>query len=57
MWTNFVNQRYYRAFILDTMDNSHPIEVDVNTPEEALQMFDSISYGKGSSIIRMIENY
>jgi puromycin-sensitive aminopeptidase len=46
-----------RAFELDCLENSHPIEVKVGHPSEINQIFDSISYCKGSSIIRMLNNY
>ncbi len=46
-----------RAFELDSLENSHPIEVKVGNPDEINQIFDSISYCKGSSIIRMLNDY
>ena len=39
------------------MKSSHPIEVKVNSPDEISQIFDSISYCKGSSIIRMLNSF
>jgi len=36
---------------------THPIHVPVKTPEEIEEIFDEISYGKGASILRMIERY
>lgn len=36
---------------------THPIHVPVKTPEEIEEIFDEISYGKGASILRMIESY
>ncbi|ETO07203.1 hypothetical protein RFI_30188 [Reticulomyxa filosa] len=39
------------------MATSHPIEVDVQTPVEADEVFDAISYCKGVSIIQMLQGY
>ncbi len=41
----------------DALTNTHPIDADVRNPDEVAQIFDEISYGKGASILRMIENY
>ena len=56
MWTQFLTQDTNRALSLDGLKNSHPIEQDVNNPAEIGQLFDAISYSKGASIIRMLEN-
>lgn len=42
------------AFNLDSIRNSHPIEVPVRNALEVAQIFDAISYLKGSSVIRML---
>ena len=41
----------------DSLESSHPISVDVKNPDEIKSIFDSISYDKGSSIIRMMNSY
>ncbi|HLH85877.1 MAG TPA: M1 family metallopeptidase [Thermoplasmataceae archaeon] len=41
----------------DALKASHPIDVEVRNPDEIAQIFDEISYGKGASILRMIEGY
>ena len=38
----------------DAMQSSHPIEVVVHHPDEVDQIFDSISYAKGASLVRML---
>ena len=48
---------YAPALQLDSLKNSHPIEVKVNEPNEIDEIFDAISYRKGSSIIHMLHNY
>ena len=45
------------AFTLDSLRTSHPIEVPVRNALEVDQIFDSISYLKGSSVIRMLAAY
>ena len=57
MWTQFVNMDTNRALSLDGLKNSHPIEQEVNDPAEVSQLFDAISYSKGASVIRMLEQF
>ncbi|XP_041374476.1 puromycin-sensitive aminopeptidase-like [Gigantopelta aegis] len=57
IWTQFVNQDLGRALELDALHNSHPIEVPVGHPSEVDEIFDAISYSKGSSVIRMLHDY
>lgn len=45
------------ALSLDSLRNSHPIEVPVRNALEVDQIFDAISYLKGSSVIRMLSAY
>lgn len=57
MWTQFVNMDTNRAFNLDGLKNSHPIEQEVLNPAEVSQLFDAISYSKGGSVLRMLEHF
>lgn len=57
IWSQFVTDAYSEALNLDSLHNSHPIEVPVNHPSEIDEIFDSISYNKGASVIRMMYNY
>ena len=41
----------------DSLKDTHPIDADVKSPDDIAQIFDEISYGKGASILRMIEGY
>jgi aminopeptidase N len=45
------------AFTLDSLRSSHPIEVPVKDALDVDQIFDHISYLKGSSVIRMLANH
>lgn len=57
VWQDFVHGETAGALGRDSLANTHPIEVKVNSPSEIEEIFDDISYGKGASIIRMIEAY
>ncbi|NIO11473.1 MAG: M1 family peptidase [Deltaproteobacteria bacterium] len=57
MWTQFVYSDLSRALDLDGLENTHPIEVEVKDPNEISEIFDAISYSKGSSVIRMLAGY
>lgn len=57
IWTQFVYQDMTSALKLDSLESSHPIEVEVSNPTEIDEIFDEISYSKGSSVIRMLYAY
>lgn len=41
----------------DSLRSTHPVRAPVERPEELSQIFDEISYGKGASLIAMLEGY
>jgi len=45
------------VLVKDSYQTSHPISVSVNDPKQIGSLFDSISYDKGSSIIRMMNAF
>ena len=57
VWTQFLTADTNRALSLDGLKSSHPIEQEVNNPAEIGQLFDAISYSKGASILRMLEQF
>lgn len=57
VWTQFVTEAMQTAQQLDSLRSSHPIEVPVKDALEIEQIFDAISYLKGSSVIRMLSNH
>ncbi len=57
MWTQFVSHDTNAALGLDGLRNSHPIEAQVDDPAEIRELFDAISYSKGGSVLRMLEDY
>ena len=56
-WTQFITMDTIAGLNLDGLENSHPIAQQVNNPAEVSQLFDAISYSKGASILRMLEEY
>jgi puromycin-sensitive aminopeptidase len=56
-WTEFVQSVFGVAQSLDAMKSSHPVEVEVQHPDEIHDIFDAISYAKGASLIRMLSSY
>ncbi|RYR42255.1 hypothetical protein Ahy_A08g038721 isoform B [Arachis hypogaea] len=56
IWSQFVNEST-EGLRLDGLAESHPIEVEVNHAGEIDEIFDSISYRKGASVIRMLQSY
>jgi tricorn protease interacting factor F2/3 len=57
LWEDFLTNETTSAMARDSLRSTHPIEVDVKSPDEIEQIFDDISYSKGANIIRMIEEY
>lgn len=57
IWTQFSVQDLGVALRLDSLRNTHPIEVEVGHPSEIGEIFDEVSYSKGASVIRMLADY
>ena len=57
IWTQFVYLDLGAALGLDSLENTHPIEVEIHHPKEISEIFDRVSYSKGASVIRMIAEY
>ncbi|CZT42721.1 probable aminopeptidase 2 [Rhynchosporium secalis] len=57
VWQSYVTDGLQSALSLDSLRSSHPIEVPVKRADEVNQIFDAISYMKGSSVIRMVSKY
>jgi len=57
IWEDFMRNETAGALERDCLKRTHPIQVPVRSPDEIEQIFDEISYGKGASILRMIEGY
>ncbi|CAF1250693.1 unnamed protein product [Adineta steineri] len=57
VWTQYVADVFSQFLVLDALKSSHPIEVPIGHPSEIDGIFDTISYAKGSSVIRMLHDY
>jgi puromycin-sensitive aminopeptidase len=55
-WTSFGVSRA-AAFAVDGLWNTRPIEFPVRAPRDADAMFDVLTYEKGASVLRMLEQY
>jgi puromycin-sensitive aminopeptidase len=55
-WTSFGVSRA-AAFGVDALWNTRPIEFPVKAPRDADAMFDVLTYEKGASVLRMLEQY
>lgn len=53
----FVVNELHEVFALDALTSSHKISIEVSNPDQINEIFDSISYSKGASIIRSMENF
>ncbi|MFQ5418167.1 MAG: M1 family metallopeptidase [Myxococcota bacterium] len=56
MWHDFQHGRA-AALERDALRHTHPIYCTVNTPEDANENFDLITYEKGAAVVRMLERY
>ncbi|KAF7555976.1 hypothetical protein G7046_g6422 [Stylonectria norvegica] len=57
VWDEYVIDDLRSALSLDSLRSSHPIEVPVKRADEVNQIFDAISYQKGSCVLRMLSKY
>ncbi len=57
LWPQFVADDMAGGLQLDGLRNSHPIDVDIAKAEEVDEVFDAISYDKGGSVLRMLEQH
>jgi len=55
-WTTFGVSRA-AAFAVDGLWSTRPIEFEVRAPRDADAMFDVLTYEKGASVLRMLEQY
>ncbi|MGH9028071.1 MAG: M1 family metallopeptidase, partial [Acidimicrobiales bacterium] len=55
-WTGFGMERA-AAMATDALHRTRPVEYPVGPPEEANGMFDVLTYQKGASVLRMLEQY
>ena len=56
-WLEFAAAERPWAFKVDELAGTRPVEFEVRSPEDAEAMFDALTYGKGSAVLRMMEQY
>ncbi|KAM6303813.1 endoplasmic reticulum aminopeptidase 1 isoform 1-T1 [Podargus strigoides] len=49
--------RCFDAMEVDALNSSHPISTPVEDPAQILEIFDNVSYEKGSCILNMLRDY
>ncbi|XP_065178411.1 glutamyl aminopeptidase-like [Sycon ciliatum] len=54
MQLQFMVDDFERALASDSLPSSHPILATVHSPSQINEIFDSISYSKGGSVLRML---
>lgn len=54
---HFVLDQLHNVMNLDASLASHPIVKVVESPDQIAELFDSITYSKGASIVRMLEDF
>jgi puromycin-sensitive aminopeptidase len=55
-WLDFATFRS-QSMDVDGLTATRPVEFPVASPEDANAMFDTLTYGKGSAVLRMLEQY
>ncbi|MBI2639868.1 MAG: M1 family metallopeptidase [Candidatus Sungbacteria bacterium] len=57
IWTQYVAGDYLAALHEDSLRSTHAVEIEVRNPAEIREVFDTISYSKGSVVNRMLEHF
>ena len=57
MWQAYTCADYQDGLLLDSNKASHPVEVPIKRAGDIMQIFDAISYCKGSAVIRTISGF
>ncbi|ODQ63581.1 aminopeptidase [Nadsonia fulvescens var. elongata DSM 6958] len=57
VWEMYVTDNLQSALRLDGLRSSHPVQVPVKRADEINQIFDAISYSKGSAVLMMISRW
>lgn len=55
--TDFLTDTLHGVLNLDATLAGHPIVQVAETPDQITELFDSITYSKGASVIRMLANF
>lgn len=56
VWDNYTAGSLQAALELDSLNGSHPVEMEIQDATDAKQVFDDISYEKGCAVLMMISS-
>jgi puromycin-sensitive aminopeptidase len=59
-WLTFAADRgahRFDALLVDSLSSTRPVEFEVISPDDSQEMFDALTYGKGSAVLRMLEQF
>lgn len=56
MRDQFLADDFYRVISIDASLATHPIVQNVSNPDQITEIFDAITYSKGATVIRMLED-
>lgn len=54
---HFLTDELQSVLCLDSLDSSHPVFFEIHSVDDINSVFDSITYSKGASIVRMMQNF
>jgi len=57
IWEKFYPQIQVEAFNADTIPHTHPVEIECKATNEIDKIFDTISYSKGASLVKMLNDF
>lgn len=57
IWEQYTTDAFSSALRLDGLKSSHPVIVPIQHAEEVEQVFDAISYCKGSTVVNMVSAF
>jgi aminopeptidase N len=52
----FVVEQYHSAFQMDSLETTHAMTNEVNSPAQVSANFNNINYNKAGSVLRMLEH-
>jgi aminopeptidase N len=57
VWDHFYFDEFLEAMTMDSLQSSHPIQVSIENPSNINEIFDAVTYSKGSTILHMLVAY
>jgi len=57
IWEKFYPQIQAEAFNGDIIPHTHPVEIECKAAKEIDEIFDHISYSKGASLLKMLNDF